>query len=246
MIANPAFLRLFLLAASLALCLPLPAASAEPNFVLAISWQPAFCETASKKPECSSQNEERVDTRQFSLHGLWPQPVGRAYCGVAQEEIDKDKSGKWRSVTMTRLPKELWDRLRVAMPGTKSGLQRHEWIKHGTCIPGSDPERYYSESLSLLDMVNASKVAQLFAGNIGGQLSGEEIRAAFDESFGEGAGKRVRIACKQDGERRLIYELTIGLSGEIGASPDLPALIAAASPTDPGCPGGFVDPVGLQ
>ena len=29
------------------------------SMVLAFSWQPAFCETATKKPECQSQTEGR-------------------------------------------------------------------------------------------------------------------------------------------------------------------------------------------
>ncbi len=231
-----------------------PSSAADPGYVLAVSWQPAFCETASRKPECRSQHEDRVDTRQFSLHGLWPQPpegkTGKDYCGVTPAEIDTDKSGRWRKIAMDRLSPDLWRRLKAAMPGTMSGLERHEWLKHGTCMAGADPERYFTASLALLDALNASTVVQLVTGRIGERVSGEEIRAAFDQAFGEGAGDRVRIACRQDGDRRLILELTIGLCGELtgasGETPDLAALIAAAKPTDPGCPGGIIDPVGLQ
>ena len=231
-----------------------PSSAADTGYVLAVSWQPAFCEAASRKPECRSQHEGRADTRQFSLHGLWPQPpegkIGRDYCNVPAAEIDKDKSGRWRRISMERLPPDLWRRLKTAMPGTMSGLERHEWLKHGTCMAGADPERYFTASLALLDALNASTVVQLFSGRIGERVSGEEIRTAFDQAFGEGAGRRVRVACRQDGERRLILELTIGLSGELtgapGETPDLAALIAAAKPTDPGCPGGVIDAVGFQ
>jgi ribonuclease T2 len=56
----------------------------------------------------------------------------------------------------------------------------------------------------------------------------------------------VRISCKNDGPRRLIVELTIGLSGRIEPDSDVAAHILAADATDPGCPGGVVDPVGNQ
>jgi ribonuclease T2 len=47
--------------------------------------------------------------------------------------------------------------------------------------------------------------------------------------------------------RRLIGELTIGLSGEIDGGTGLAELILAAAPTnDAGCPSGIVDAAGLQ
>ena len=52
------------------------------RFVLAISWQAAFCETRPSKLECESQTDDRFDATHFTLHGLWPQPRRRAYCGV--------------------------------------------------------------------------------------------------------------------------------------------------------------------
>jgi ribonuclease T2 len=97
-----------------------------------------------------------------------------------------------------------------------------------------------------MDKLNGSDVRKLFASRIGDELSGDQIRAAFDRSFGPGAGNRVRIACKNDQGRRLIVELTIGLSGTVSPDSNMPDLIAASSPTDPGCPSGVVDPVGLQ
>src|SRR3546814_5265076 len=58
-----------------------PAAAAD-FFVLAVSWQPAFCETRPAKPECVTQDEDRFDASHFALHGLWPQPRGNVSCGV--------------------------------------------------------------------------------------------------------------------------------------------------------------------
>ena len=49
------------------------------RFVLALSWEPAFCETQPDVPECRSQTTGSLDARQFSLHGLWPPDV---YCDV--------------------------------------------------------------------------------------------------------------------------------------------------------------------
>ncbi|WP_161992651.1 ribonuclease T2 family protein [Aureimonas leprariae] len=213
--------------------------------ILAISWQPAFCEGQSNKPECRSQTADRADASRFSLHGLWPQPRSKQYCGAAAGLKDKDKSPAWQSLPAPELSAETRRRLEAAMPGTQSFLDRHEWARHGTCY-GRNADGYFTETLALLDAVNASPVAKLFADRVGKDVTAEEIRGAFDQAFGNGAGERVRIACRNDGDRRLVTELTIGLGGEVGATPDLPALLRAARPTKAGCPGGVVDAAGLQ
>ena len=132
------------------------------------------------------------------------------------------------------------------MPGTQSLLDRHEWIRHGTCYERGDAETYFREALSLLDEVNGSAVQALFAANIGQEIPVGAVRGAFDVAFGSGAGDRVRLSCKRDGSRRLITEITIGLVAQPGASHTLAELIKASRATDPGCPSGIVDPVGFQ
>jgi ribonuclease T2 len=211
--------------------------------VLAISWQSAFCERAKRRPECRRVKPDRYDTTNFALHGLWPQPGSNIYCGVSDKDIASDKKRRWRQLAGLGLSDELKQKLWQMMPGAQSFLHRHEWIKHGTCYSNS-PEVYYQDSVKLLAEINASEVQKLFAQSIGQELSGAQIRSAFDQAFGKGAGDRVRIACKRDGKRMLITELTVGLRGS--AQKDMAELIANAPTTKKGCPGGLVDQVGFQ
>jgi ribonuclease T2 len=215
------------------------------QYVLAISWQPAFCETRPDRPECESQTAERFDASNFALHGLWPQPRSRDYCGVDAETVRADEEGDWQDLPAPALSADLTQALAEAMPGTQSGLERHEWIKHGTCYDG-DAEVYFADSLSMLEAINASAVATLFADSVGRQLGQAEIRAAFDVAFGPGAGQRVRLSCIEDGNRRVINELTIGLTGDIDGSDSFAERLLDARPTDGGCDGGVVDAVGPQ
>lgn len=228
---------------------PAPSEPASPDappppqpHVLAISWEPAFCEGASGKPECRTQTASRPDADRFSLHGLWPK---EDYCDVAARDVSADKSGEWSSLPAPRLSAATAAALDVAMPGTQSGLERHEWIKHGTCS-GAGADTYFRRAIALLDAVNGSAVRTLFSSNIGRSLTRGDIRTAFDSAFGSGAGARVRVACNRDGDRSLITELTIGLDGDVLGTGTLPALIAAARPTDGGCTSGLVDRVGQQ
>lgn len=225
-----------------------PAASAKTgaSYVLALTWQPAFCEAMSRKRECRSQSNGRFDASNFTLHGLWPQPGTNVYCGVSGRDRQASSDSNWEDLPPIRLDLKTQAALEEAMPGSQSYLDRHEWTKHGTCYPGRDPEVYFRDSLRLLAAINASPVQQLMAANVGSQVSTSAIRASFDKAFGPGAGERVRVACKDDGSRRLITEITIGLRGDIPGGTPVKDLILASSPTDPGCPGGVVDAVGLQ
>jgi ribonuclease T2 len=221
-------------------------AKGKPEYVLAISWQPAFCEGSPRKPECRAQTNARFDASNFTLHGLWPQPGTNAYCGVAPRERLASSDSNWEDLPPLRLSLATQKALETAMPGSRSFLDRHEWTKHGSCYPDREPETYYRDSLRLLAAINASAVRELISSRVGRQVSAEDIRASFDEAFGAGAGERVRVACRDDGDRRLILELTIGLKGDIPGGASLPDLMLAAPRTEPGCPQGVVDPVGLQ
>jgi ribonuclease T2 len=215
-------------------------------YVLSVSWQPAFCETKRDKAECATQTPNRFDATHFTLHGLWPQPRRNAYCNVPPELSLADKDGDWDRLPEPKLSDATRQKLSQVMPGTQSNLERHEWIKHGTCFPADSADEYFSRAIALVDQLNASKAQGLFAANVGAEITGKAIRDAFDESFGEGAGDRVRVSCKRIRGRNLIVELTIGLAGEIGEEPSLANLIAGSAATDPGCPGGAVDAVGTR
>lgn len=222
-----------------------PAAGGN-SYVLAISWQPAFCEGRPGKRECRRQTEQSFEASHFTLHGLWPQPRRRLFCNVEPALIDADNESRWDELPEVALKPETRAELDKVMPGTQSQLERHEWIKHGTCYAGSGAEQYYADSLKLMRAINASAARMLVASRIGREVTGRELRAAFDQSFGPGAGERVRLACKPDGRRNLIVEITIGLRGDITGAADVSELIRASEPTDAGCPHGIIDPVGLQ
>jgi ribonuclease T2 len=223
---------------------PSPEAPAQ-RYILAVSWQPAFCETKPSKPECVSQTVERFDAAHFALHGLWPQPQTNIYCHVAPEMVAADKDNRWSDLPSPALETQTREALHRVMPGTQSFLERHEWIKHGTCYNGAPAETYYADSLSLMEQLNATAVRTLFADHIGQEITTTAIRDAFDDAFGAGAGARVKVSCTQDNNRRLITELTIGLAGDLDERSMAEAIFAAPQ-TSAGCPGGIVDPVGLQ
>lgn len=227
---------------------PSAPASGKPEYVFALSWQPAFCETKSNKTECQAQAPTGFEATHFTLHGLWPQPNGNFYCQVAASDKANDNPAHWRDLPPVNLDADTRSELDRVMPGTKSDLDRHEWIKHGTCY-GKSQQEYFADALNLMRAVNASPVRELFTKNVGKQVTSDQIRKAFDSAFGAGAGERVRVSCLVDPSsgRRLIGELTLGLAGPIGATSSLGELMQASAPTTrAGCPKGTVDPIGFQ
>jgi ribonuclease T2 len=110
-------------------------------------------------------------------------------------------------------------------------------------VLGGNAEDYFARAAGLAEAVDASKVSQLFADNVGRSLSADAIRTAFDDAFGAGAGARVTVSCHGQGENRKITELVISLAGDVAGSAPLGDLIRAAQPVSPGCPSGMVERV---
>lgn len=213
--------------------------SGKTTSVLGVSWMPGFCEKKAKTPECSRQSATSVDATQFSLNGLWR--VRKTYCGVEAGLREQDKKKDWMSMPELSLADDVRLELAKAMPGVVSGYDRHQWVKYGTCS-GMVADEYYGSALKMLAVLNESEVRKLFADNLGGTIREDEVKAAFDAAFGTGAGKRVKMRCSKDGERRVITGLTIGL----GEGDDLAGMIASARETKFGCAEGVVDEAGLQ
>ncbi|PYE26873.1 ribonuclease I [Rhizobium sp. PP-CC-3A-592] len=218
-----------------------PSVPGKTGFVFGLSWLPAFCESRAKRPECVGQSAERADAKQLTLAGLWP--VRNSFCKVSETLQAEDRKRDWLALPAVPLSADVATKLAAAMPGTASGLDRHTWLRSGTCQV-LDPDAYFSLQIRLLDAVNASAVGALFRSRIGSDITEAEVKAAFDQSFAVGAGDRIRLQCRQVGDRMLVTGLTIGLSATMEETSDLGGLIHAAAPTRSRCSGGMVDAVG--
>lgn len=213
------------------------------DYVLAISWHAAFCETKPNLPECREASADDYTATHFALHGLWPQDD--EYCGVGERLIALDEANRWDDLPEIDVSNATWRELVRIMPGTQDSLERHEWVFHGSCS-GVSAERYFQRSIALTEEINRSAIRDLLAANVGKRLTSAQVRAAFDEAFGNGAGRRVRLDCERDGNRELLYELRINLGGDVMAPVSLRDLLASGRTTGAGCSGGVIDRVGTQ
>lgn len=216
-------------------------AGTRATHVLAMGWEPAFCTKHADKKECRTLRSGDFAATHLSLHGLWPQPRGTQYCNVDPSLQRFDRAHNWDALPEPDMSMTTLKRLSTVMPGVHSRLQRHEWIVHGTCY-GASADSYFTRAAGLAEEVNASKVSQLLARHAGRTVSADDIRSAFDATFGAGAGARVQVSCSGRGERRTITELTLSLAGDVRGTTGLGDLMHAAQPISPGCPSGYVQP----
>ena len=233
-------MRFVLISVLMALIGSAAQAKEETHNLLALSWQPAFCEMKPDNRECKLINAGRLEhtSEQLSLHGLWPQPRGNDFCkGVRKPRIDRDTL----------------ERLAYAMPGMFSGLHEYQWKKHGTCFHGDrNGDEYYDDTLRIMKVINASSIVDLFTSRMGTRtkLSQKQLRAEFDKVFGRGAGRNVTMTCRKDGRRYLVQEVRVLLKGEITDDTNsvsaVGKLIKNANNKQRGCKSGYVDASGLQ
>ena len=217
------------------------------NYILAISWQPAFCEHLPNKPECRSQRKDRYDTKNFSLHGLWPQPRNNVYCNLPTSLIKTDKRGDWRQLPRLELDEKFRKELAEKMPGYRSFLHRHEWYKHGSCLTAATAESYFNISLDVLDKLNSSDLKKVILENVGREVHIRDLSRAFATAFGKDAESRISMICRRDGARTLITELRISLSAvDVSELVNLNKSIMKAPEISSSCKRGVVDPFGLQ
>jgi ribonuclease I len=213
------------------------------GFVLSLSWQPGFCETRSRRPECAGQTADRVDARQLSLVGL--SPVRNSFCKVSEALQTEDRKRMWLALPAVPLGAEVAERLAVAMPGAASGLDRHQWLRSGSCQE-LGPDAYFALQIRLLDTINASDVGILFRERIGSEINEADVKAAFDRSFSAGAGERVRLQCRRSGDRVLVTGLTVGLAATLDPQSSLDELVQGAQPVRSRCAGGVLAAAGRK
>ena len=182
--------------------------AATENYLLAVSWQPEFCETKPSKLECQTATPTRFDASHFTLHGLWPQ--SGSYCGVSKTNKSYDTSNRWNKLPAVSLNSSTRADLQQKMPGTQSYLERHEWIKHGTCS-GLSQQAYFGDALSLLAGVNAGSLQSLVAANVGGSTTLDDLYDAVTSDLGPDAETAVEFICDSGSAGQMLAEIRFHL-----------------------------------
>ena len=204
---QPPHIALALAAAFLSACDESPAVT---HYVLALSWQPAFCEFNADRPECRALDPGDFAATHLTVHGLWPNDRpngGPSHCGVDESTKALDQPQSWCELPEPEMSGKTRAHLAQTMPGVLSCLDRHEWIKHGTCAR-MGVERYFGETLRLASAVQATAFGQAISANVGREVAPERVTQAFEASFGAGSSAALTLVCSDRGD---LSEIRIAL-----------------------------------
>jgi len=187
------------------------------SYVLALSWQPAFCEYVAKpgtKPECEALEDGELVIDHLTLHGLWP---NKKACGTNYGNCGGPK---------LNLEEETVSQLAPWMPNFfyEEELGTHEWDKHGTCQPLPDDD-YFLTSLRLVKAVDESRVGSLIRSRVGSSMTVQEFFDEVTEEHGQEVAERIALVCTKG---KYLQEVRINLPRVLPAANDLKQLTAGA------------------
>jgi len=199
----------------------------EDSFILALNWQPAFCESYGEKPECKVDDPTAYQAGNFTLHGLWP---NKRSCGTHYNFCGRYKQAVSPFCDYAPVPMQAatLQALGRVMPSAAHGscLQRHEWYKHGICQTRRDADGYFTIAMELLEQFNAGGMAKFMQDNIGGRVTTRTFFDVVDQAFDEGAHRRLQIACRGG----KLVDVYIQLPGELPNGASLQTLLREAEP----------------
>ncbi len=138
-------------------------AGRQDSYVLAVSWQPGFCEHVKYdgiKPECDRMADGSLVVSNLTVHGLWPNlhQCGTKYgsCGDSDPELSEDTI----SYISPWMPNFFYERV----------FGNYEWKKHGTCS-GMNSDMYFRRAVDSVKLLNESAAGRYLTENIGGRIS---------------------------------------------------------------------------
>jgi ribonuclease T2 len=220
-------------------------------YVLALSWQPAFCEFHTDKPECQTQDDTRYDAKSLALHGLWPSVRGDTrheyeFCGVSRDIKEKDRERAWCSLPALSLAEPVRQRLTTLMPGTRSCLERHEWFRHGACSGLSENE-YFDKALALTEQLAKTNFQAYIAKNIGKRVNLKSLLNEFEKDYGPGSSRALILQCESKHGVSMLTEVHFYLKKDALDTPlSGAALVRADEKEKGGCKKQLaIDPAGI-
>lgn len=231
----------------LGLTVAAPALAENSTYVLALFWQPTTCIKiqGADEGECHP-----IAAGGLALHGLWPnadrngdgrQDADDDYCLPPAERarvIALDKA-QWDFPKLPPIP--LSDDLRADLARAMRGmshLDRHEWLKHGTCS-GFDAERYFAAAVALTDVVAETDLGRLIVDHAGKEVARRDLLQAFSMEFGKGSERALQLLCRKYDAKAHLTEIRLRLRTDAVEAPLKRASLDMTKTTKGNCPAQF-------
>jgi ribonuclease T2 len=215
-------------------------------YLMALSIAPSFCTltgSAQHKRQCEDPSDADYRTTPLTVHGLWPNKKNRS----------ANQQPSSCSTEELSLSPGLRQKLRVYMPGTADGLDRHEWEKHGVCS-GLSPEEYFGKVVAIAEKANATIGAVLKEKRLLGREVPVETLLQGVAEKNRALAKSIVVDCKfprrrgsgPGGQSRAyVAEIRVLISKDVTSDPDRDGWPGTFVPlgevgfrANSGCPGG--------
>lgn len=189
-------------------------ANAFDYYILALSWQSAWCESRPTSRVCKDQAPGDFGATHFSLHGLWPSNPAESdsYCALPEATVNNYENTQWCDLPKLDLSSAVRNDLENYMPGQAACLHRHEWYKHGTCS-GLSAEQYYTLSHQLVKQFAKTQFSQLITDNIGKAIKRSTLLRAFQKEIGD--SRYLSLQCRTVDGQALLTEIRIYLKKDL-------------------------------
>ncbi|HEX8405005.1 MAG TPA: ribonuclease I [Duganella sp.] len=194
-------------------------ANKQDSYVLAITWQPGFCEHVKyngKKPECDAMNGGTLMAKNLNLHGLWP---NKKECGTNYGSCQGEQFS---------LKQETIDKVAPWMPNFfyERTFGAYEWNKHGKC-QALPPDEYFIKAVSAVQVVNDSEVGKIVLGSVGGSFRVNDFFSRVKERYGDQVAGSISLICTK---RKYLQEIRVSLPLDFVTDKELPQMVAKAAP----------------
>jgi ribonuclease T2 len=192
-------------------------AGQQDSYVLAISWQPGFCEHVKYggvKPECDNLADGRLVVSNLTLHGLWP---NRKACGT--------KYGNCAGTELS-LTEDTVSYISPWMPNFfyETEFGKYEWKKHGKCS-AMDSDTYFRRAVDSVRVVNESSAGKYLTSNIGASISKKTFYERLNADAGSSsAANAVTLLCSN----KYLVEIRIRLPLDFKAGGTLKDLLGSS------------------
>jgi len=134
--------------------------------------------------------------------------------------------GNWLKLPPVKLSEATSNDLTAAMPGTVTGLDRHEWWKHGTCSQ-LEADAYFAIAVALLREVERGSLARLIVDYAGETVERKKVLAAFELDFGPKSARALALDCDAGGDQlqeiRIRLKRTAAIQGLTAQTLAIPA-----------------------
>lgn len=194
-------------------------AGQQDSYVLAMSWQPGFCEHVKyngTKPECDHMADGRLVVSHVTLHGLWPnrQACGRRYGNCAGPQL--------------QLAPDTVSYIKPWMPNFffETAFGAYEWKKHGTCS-AMDDDTYFRRAVDAVKTVDASAAGKYIAANVGGKISKKAFYERVQAETGSAqAPNSITLLCTN----KHLFEVRVRLPLDFKEGGSLAQLLGTSPP----------------